>query len=76
MNMTGRNEYLDVWTHASNIKIYGETESLDCPNKGRDGFCFSIEKYAMMSNGGCLTGKDAHVTVMTKLPLHKIKSNA
>jgi hypothetical protein len=52
LNVTDRDEYLDQTNTASDITIYGETESLDCPLAGADGFCFMIEKYGMNSNGG------------------------
>ena len=76
MNVTDRDEYLDQTNTASDITIYGETESLDCPLAGADGFCFMIEKYGMNSNGGCATGKDAHETMLSKFPLEKFKGNA
>jgi len=67
---------LDQTTTASDITIYGETESLDCPLAGADGFCFIIDKYAMNSHGGCTTGKSAHETSASKFPLEKLKGNA
>jgi len=67
---------LDQITTASDITIYGETESLDCPLEGKDGFCFLIEKYGMNSHGGCTAGKEAHEISLSKLPLEKFKGNA
>ena len=31
LNMTDRSEYLDILLTASDITVYGETDSLDCP---------------------------------------------
>ena len=76
MNVSGRDEYLDQTNTASDITIYGETESLDCPLAGADGFCFMIEKYGMSSNGGCEKGKDAHETALSMFPLEKYKGIA
>ena len=76
MNVSGRDEYLDQTNTASDITIYGETESLDCPLAGADGFCFMIENYGMNSNGGCATGKDAHETALSMFPLEKYKGIA
>lgn len=67
---------MDQTTTASDIKIYGETESLDCPLAGADGFCFMIEKYGMSTHGGCTAGKNAHETLASKYPLEKFKGNA
>ena len=67
---------MDQTTTASDIKIYGETESLDCPLAGADGFCFMIEKYGMNTHGGCTAGKNAHETSASKYPLEKFKGNA
>ena len=66
-NVSDRNEYLDQTTTASDITIYGETESLDCPLAGADGFCFMIEKYGMNTHGGCTVGK----TVSGRWKRHK-----
>ena len=67
---------MDQTTTASDITIYGETESLDCPLAGADGFCFIIEKYGMSTHGGCASGKNAHETAASKLPLEKFKGIA
>ena len=67
---------MDQTTTASDITIYGETESLDCPLAGRDGFCFIIEKYGMNTHGGCASGKNAHETASSKFPLEKFKGLA
>ena len=67
---------MDQTTIASDITIYGESESLDCPLAGADGFCFIIEKYGMNTHGGCASGKNAHETSSSKFPLEKFKGLA
>ena len=67
---------MDQTTTASDITIYGETESLDCPLAGADGFCFMIEKYGMNTHGGCSVGKNAHEASASKFPLEKFKGDA
>lgn len=64
---------MDHGTTANDITIYGETESLDCPNEGKDGFCYMIDKFGMNSHASCTIGKLAHETASSKFPLEKFK---
>jgi hypothetical protein len=72
-NIVNKNdEYGDLLLEFNDIKIYGESDSPDCPNNG--GFCQLYHKSGMISPSTTWNGKDMHITMASPLPPHKIKS--
>jgi len=67
-------EYGDLLIEFNDIKIYGESDSPDCPNNG--GFCQLYHKSGMISPSATWSGKMLHLTMASQLPPHKIKSIA
>jgi len=59
---------------SNDIKIFGESESPDCPTNG--GFCRIYDKSGLLSPTGTWAGKDLHIDSASSLPPHKIKSIA
>lgn len=65
-------EYGDLLIEGNDIKIYGESESPDCPNNA--GFCHLYHKSGLISPSTTWNGKDLHISMASPLPPHKIKS--
>jgi len=52
-------------------KFYGETEALDCPPNG--GFCYKIDKYAVVGAISAEQDQLFHPPVLKKFPYYTIK---
>jgi len=65
-------EYEDLIVESNDMKIYGESESPDCPNNG--GFCHLYHKSGMISPMGLWSGKDLHIASKSPLPPHNTMS--
>lgn len=65
-------EYEDLLIEINDIKIFGESQSPDCPPNG--GFCHLYHKSGMISPSTTWVGKAMHISMMSPLPPHKIKS--
>lgn len=60
----------------NDIRIYGESDSPDCPQNGVGGFCYSKEKVGYLSALSVEGGKAFHETLPPMIPLHKIMKEA
>jgi hypothetical protein len=56
----------------SDIFVFGETESPDCPQDGNGGFCNKYHKKAWTSAIGTWKGKDFHIGTASPLPPHNV----
>jgi hypothetical protein len=56
----------------SDIYVYGETESPDCPQNGEGGFCLKYHKKAFTAAMGTWGGKAMHIGETSPLPPHNI----
>lgn len=64
-------DYFNYVVELNDNKIYGETESPDCPNNG--GFCKRSDKFGVMNSYFTRGGKPLHIDMPSALPVHKIK---
>jgi hypothetical protein len=69
-----KGDYFDYQVELNENKIYGESESPDCPEGG--GFCKKFDKYGHMSSHFARSGKALHIDTPSGLPVHKIKAIA
>jgi hypothetical protein len=60
----------------SDIHVFSETDSPDCPQGGDGGFCYKYHKMAFMTSQGTWGGKAAHIDTASPLPPHNIMSIA
>lgn len=56
-----------------NNKMYGETESLDCPGDGS--FCNKLSKIAFYFTGVTTGSKGLHILPGKNTPIHKVKTS-
>jgi hypothetical protein len=61
-----KGEYGDYVIEFNDNKLYGETESPDCPKNG--GFCMKFDKTAFLSVGFPKRGKALHITIPSDFP--------
>lgn len=64
----------DIRISMSNVEIYGETDNEDAP-QDQAPYC-PDEKFGLVLFGANRGGKELHPTMMSSLPIHKIKSYA
>lgn len=55
-------------------KVYGESASPDCPQRGKGGFCNKYSKCGLMSAVSITGGKPIHPMMPSPKPYHKCKS--
>jgi hypothetical protein len=67
-------DYNTLTVQISSNRIYGETASPDCPQKGEGGFCTKVSKYGLSSPVITYKGKKAQITHTSNAPFERIDS--
>jgi hypothetical protein len=62
-----KGDYYDYQVELNDNKIYGESESPDCPKDG--GFCKKSDKYGLISSHFARAGKPLHIDMPSGLPV-------